>query len=369
MTTTRSAPRPRRTAAGRPHPAMARRRREVRGIPERGTLLLGGAVGLACAALGYWLATGPMLSVQSVRVSGYDRPDAATLTAAVDRAGDRGGSLLAPPIGAIRRQAIRFPWVEDVTLARDWPLGLVAQVIPAEPLAIGVPTRGARVLINNRGQVMGPAGKRGGLPRVTIPGAAPEVGAAVPAGVDAALRFVRLSAPKTANRFQALKLVNGRLTGRLRNGPLLVIGTPTRLRDKALALQAVLNWASAEDEHNATYIDVSVPERPALGSMDPEALKAQVDAARIARTASTTAAAASTNTPTADPAATDATSQPGTDAVTSDGSTPAADASGTVPAADAGTAVAGTTDGTTTDASVTPAAPDPAATVEPSTGG
>lgn len=253
--------------AVRPHPAIARRRRAVRGLPSRGEVVALAAVGLACGVVGYWLATGPILSVHGVRVSGYDRPDEDVLRAAVAEGADRGGSLLAPPVGAIRRRAVTFPWVEDVYVARDWPVGLVVQVTPARPIAIGVPARGPRVLINARGQIMGPAKGVGGLPRLRMPGTAPEAGRQIPAAARPALQLIRFSTPETAARFRQLRIEGGRLVGLLANGPELRLGTPTELRAKALAIEAVLIDASAEEERQASYLDVSVPDHPAMGGL------------------------------------------------------------------------------------------------------
>ncbi|MCC6832229.1 MAG: hypothetical protein IT200_12855 [Thermoleophilia bacterium] len=341
----------------RPHPAIARRRRAVRGLPTRAELVALAAAGLACGVAGYWLATGPVLSVHGVRASGYDRPDEAALEAALTRAADRGGSLLAPPVGTIRRAAVTFPWVADVYVARDWPVGLVVQVTPARPVAIGVPAHGARVLVNTRGQVMGPAKGVGGLPRIVMPGAAPEAGRRIPAGARAALQLVKFSTPQTAARFRKLRIERGRLVGLLVNGPELRLGTPTQLRAKALAIEAVLTDASAEEEREATYLDVSVPDHPALGGLvaytEPVAAEPTSAATPSAGTADPSAGTSTgAAEPTADPAA-------GTGAQTQAGA-----AGDTVqdPSAGATDPSAATGQGVTSDGSADPAAveePDP----------
>ena len=359
-TTTSRPPRPARPTRParppRPHPAIARRRRAVRGLPSRGEAIALGAVGLACAIVGYWLATGPVLSVHGTRVSGYDRPDATALQAAVADAADRGGSLLSPPVGAIRRRAITFPWVKDVYVARDWPVGIVVQIIPAEPIAIGVPTRGPRVLISSRGLVMGPAKGVRGLPRLVIPGAAPEEGQQIPAGARAALSLVKFSTPATAARFRKLRIEGGQLVGLLANGPELRLGAPTRIRAKAIAIEAVLLYANPEEKRTATYIDVSVPDHPALGGVVPIPDPVVVPEPAPAPAPTAPADGAATDPAATDPAASGAGAGDGTD--------PAADATG-----DAATDPA---DGTSPDAAETdlidPAAATGAA-VSPSSGG
>jgi hypothetical protein len=58
---------------------------------------------------------------------------------------------------------------------------------------------------------------------------------------------------------------DGLLVGRLRGGPDLRLGTGERMAAKAAALGLVLRDIGPEDERAASYIDLTVPERPALG--------------------------------------------------------------------------------------------------------
>jgi len=59
---------------------------------------------------------------------------------------------------------------------------------------------------------------------------------------------------------------DGELLGRLAAGPELRLGPPDRIAIKARALTAVLDHLSPEEERTARYLDVSVPDRPALGT-------------------------------------------------------------------------------------------------------
>jgi hypothetical protein len=256
--------------AAAPHPALDRRRRDVaraRGRTRR-LAIVAAAAGLGSAVVGFWLATGPLLSVRDVRVSQYDRPDAGRLQAAVAAAADRGGSLLVPPIADIRAAAVRFPWVDDVTVVRDLPLGVVVQITKAAPVGVAVPAEGAAVLVSERGLVMGPAAGARGLPRFRIPGAPPAYGEPVPRAAAPAMRFILLSRPQTAARFRALRMEGGSLVGMLPGGVTLRLGPPTRLPAKARSLQAVLDWMAKTPAvaAQATYLDLAIPEHPALGT-------------------------------------------------------------------------------------------------------
>jgi cell division septal protein FtsQ len=236
---------------------------------DRRRLALTGAACLGCGVFGWWLATGPALTVRDVTVSGYDRPDAAQLDAALEEASSRGGSLVRPPVGAIRRAAVRFPWVRDVIVHRNWPAGLTVRIVPAEPLLVAVPARGEAVFVSPAGLVMGPAGRRGGLARVRIPGEAPAVGARLPAVARAPMTFTAALPPPLAGRLRSLRLDRGRVVGTLANGPELRLGPPVRMRAKAAALQALLAGLSPEDLEAASYIELSVPEHIAVGGLAP----------------------------------------------------------------------------------------------------
>lgn len=288
------------------HPAIARRRSRVRRA-RRGRAALMAATALGLAAVGSWLAAGPALTVTGTRVSDYPGPDPGPLRTAVAAAADRGGSLLSPPVGAIRRAAQTDPWVADVIVHRDWPTGLVVEVIPAEPAAIGV-TAAGRMLLSEDGRSMGPAGGRRGLPhvRVAVPAPLP-LGARVPRSARAAVAFVAALDPATAARVRDMHMDHGLVIGRLTRGPQVRAGTPGSMPAKAASLMAVLTQVSAAEQRSARYVDVSVPAHPALGGpdADPEPTRATQPAPPDAADATNAAAPAPAATPVA-PAAADA---------------------------------------------------------------
>jgi cell division protein FtsQ len=279
---------------------MAERRRSIvleRGRRRRTTALA--AIGALALGLGLWfLATGPVLAVRQVHLTGYDREDADRLEAAIGlAAGD--GTILRPPTAAIRRAALAFPWVADVAVSRDWPLGLRVDIIEAEAVAAVRASGNERVLVDEHGRVLGPptpgraaagaaaaagddaAGAAGTRPLsapaerhrpragILLRGPAPEAGRLLAPGLRSALIFVNALEPEVAGRVKDLRLEAGRVVGRLDRGPELRLGRPDRMVAKALALQVVLDQIPAEDEEAATYIDLSLPERPAVGGLEP----------------------------------------------------------------------------------------------------
>jgi len=212
----------------------------------------------------YWLATGPLLATSGVSVSGYDRPDRAELVAAVARAAGE-GTIIAPATGDVAAAAERFPWVESVSISRDWPRGMAVHVTEAAPAAVASFGDQA-VLVSAEGRVLGPREGRPGVGWLRLEVAPPPAGADVPNGARPALEFIAGADPEVGARVRALRLAaDATWVGRLTGGPDLRLGSGERMAAKAAALGLVLADLSAEDEESAAYIDLSSPERPAVG--------------------------------------------------------------------------------------------------------
>ena len=277
-------------AAGgrRAHPGVVARRRRVaraRGRQRRGIALIGlGA--LAALALLWWLANGPMLAVGDVTVRGYDRPDGDALVAAIDEAAS-GGTMVSPPVDEIRDAAAAFPWVASVSVQRDWPRGVAVEVTMARPAAVAAAAGGEPAVVAASGRVLGPVPEDAGLGWLRVPSPPPAAGYALPEADRAALDFLAAAPPEAARRVRRLGMdATGALSGRIDGGPALRLGRPEHLAAKARALGLVLAQVPAEDLAAATYIDLRVPQRPAIGGLAP-LVSAEDEAA--AATAATTA--------------------------------------------------------------------------------
>jgi len=256
---------------GRPHPALDRRRREVardRGRRRRRVVL--GAIGVVvCVLAGYWLATGPVLTINNVSVKGYSGPDASQLQSELASAASHGGSLLSPPVDNMTQIAQRFPGVRTIQVSRAWPLGLSVTVIPADPFAIVAAPGERPVVVSSRGLVMGPVPRHSARPGIVLSEPIPAFGHPLPDWAMQVLGFLEVIHPHTRPRIQGLTYAQGELTGSLVKGPLLILGTLDSLPQKADAVNAVLAKVSAKTLSTATYLDVTVPDRPALGTGAP----------------------------------------------------------------------------------------------------
>ena len=250
----------------RPHPAVVERRRAVARAQGRrrrsGALLVLGT--LAVLAILWWLATGPLVAVHGVSVSGYDRPDRAELVKALTAAAEE-GTVISPATGRMSAAAREFPWVESIAVTRRWPRALGVRVVEATPVAVAAFGDQA-VLVSDAGRVLGVKDGVRGLGWMKLPEAPPAEGGALPAGARAELAFIAAAEPRVAKRIRALRpTADGGIVGRLTAGPELRLGAPERMEAKAQALGLLLASLSAREESTASYIDLTVPENPALG--------------------------------------------------------------------------------------------------------
>jgi cell division protein FtsQ len=260
------------TAGGRrPHPAVVARRRRIaraRGRQRRGTALIGVGA-LAALALLWWLAQGPLLAVGHVTVRGYDRPDRDALVAAVEQAAS-GGTMVSPPVDEVRAAAAAFPWVASVSVQRDWPRGVTVDVATARPVAIAAAAGGEAALVAEGGRVLGPVPDDAGLGWLRLQAPPPPAGYALPDADRAALAFLAAAPQEASQRVRRLGMdATGALSGHIEGGPALRLGRPEHLAAKARALGLVLAQVPAEDVQSATYIDLRVPKRPAIGGLAP----------------------------------------------------------------------------------------------------
>lgn len=250
----------------RPHPALQQRRRSVvraRGRRRRSWVLIALGIAAGLVAL-YWLATGPLLAVHQVDVSGYERDDSADLVRALeDAAAD--GTVIVPATAQMHRVAERFPWVESISVRRTWPRGLRVDVVEARPVAV-VSFGAQTALVSASGRVLGPVAGGERLGAVRLGAAAPEAGGTLPEAERAVLPLLATLPPKLAARVGDLQVDrSGIVTAALADGPPLRLGRAERMAAKARALKLMLADVPARELAAATYIDLSVPENPALG--------------------------------------------------------------------------------------------------------
>jgi hypothetical protein len=222
--------------------------------------------GSAVVAGGWWLGTGPLLSVTSVKISGYRQADQAMVMRTI-RIAARRGTMLKLPTVAVREALVRYPWVQDVSLHHNWLRGIDVRIVQATPAAIAVTGDGRRLVISDAGRVLGDAGEIRNLPTYRVPALTVGTWLRGPAQ-RAPFEFLTAMSPQSARRVQNLRLERGVVIGRLATGAELKLGPPRQLWAKARAVEAVLDSPKiAEKLATAGYLDVSAPRQPTLGGL------------------------------------------------------------------------------------------------------
>jgi len=231
---------------------------------RRRTALLVTLAGSATIAGAWWLATGPLLAIDSVNVSGYRQPDQARVLRTVQIAA-RDGTMLRLPTVAVREALASSPWVADVKVHHSWLRGVDVQIVQATPVAIAITASGERLLVSDTGRVLGADAGTKSLP--TFRTAAATTGAWLRGPAQRApFEFLTAMSADTARRVRDLRIEGGVLVGNLVGGTALRLGPPRLLWAKGRALEAVLaNTRIADSLGSAAYLDLSAPRQPTLG--------------------------------------------------------------------------------------------------------
>jgi cell division protein FtsQ len=266
--------------AGR-RPAARSRRRRARAISptrllavlparfRRRLAYLLAACLLLAAGYQFWLRDSSLVAVEEVSVTGLTTKDAPRLRAALASAA-RTMTTLHVEQADLERAIAAFPVVRDLQVHPDFPNKLEIHVIEHRPAALvdGLPVAGDGTIlrglpVEGKLPTIDPAGKLSG-DRLTDPAALHA--AHVAGGAPAALR----------PRIEHVDVRSGQgIVVELRDGPELVFGNAHRVRAKWIAATRVLADPEAA---GATYIDVTLPGRPAAGGLAAETLSPVVPA-------------------------------------------------------------------------------------------
>lgn len=258
------------SAARRPRPAPGRRpaggasgRRRLR---ERLLSPAAGVVALAlaaCLAAGYWLwlRDSPLVAVERVAVTGVEGPGSEAVVAALTEAG-RSMTTLNVDEGELEAAVAGLPLVAGLSADADFPHGLTIAVEAREPAILARDPGGRELPVAGDGTVLagldlGPAK----LPRVAV-AKLPRRGTL--AGEDLALARVAGAAPEPLRPLIAALEYEGEggVTATLRGDVPVLFGSADRAAAKWAAAAAILARPRID---TLTYLDVRVPERPAIG--------------------------------------------------------------------------------------------------------
>lgn len=232
-------------------------------VPSGRSLAL--AFALLAGAVGAYLVAREtaLFSVRQVAVEGAPPGVARQVERALGET--RGTSLLAVDVAAARSAVQSLPWVAAVSFDRAYPHTLRVRVTIERPVAVarqGV----SSFLVSADGRVVARVdkGKRPELARIWVRSDVKlEPGVPVSGDTLAAVNAVSpLEGSGFPRRVTSVTVGEEAITLRLRSGLELRLGEPVDL-DLKLAVAAA---ALPRLQPGATYLDVSVPERPVAGA-------------------------------------------------------------------------------------------------------
>jgi cell division protein FtsQ len=260
-----------------------------------------------------WLRDSSLVAVRRVSVIGAAGPEAGRIRQALIAAA-RTMTTLDVHQGDLRNAVQPYPVVKHLEVSTQFPHGMTIHVIEQIPVA-AMSVDGHTTAVASDGTLLPGVAVPPQLPLIPLPLA--PVGTRLTGSQATGAVAVLAAAPyQVLSRISQVSTVRGHgLVAQLRNGPSLVFGDTAQLDRKWSAALAVLADSGSAD---ASYIDVSVPGRPAAGA---GSLPSSSTHAASPAT-SGTAASASAGAPSAGPTSTSGTTP--TAASTSPGTSTAA---------------------------------------------
>lgn len=241
----------------------------------------------------FWFRDSSLVEVQQVQVIGLTTSDAARVRGALTSAG-KTMTTLNVDRAALERAVEAYPVVRTVEVEPDFPHGLRIHVIEYRAAAIAV-SGAQRVPVAGDGTVLRGIRIDGRLPHIDANGPiGPKAlddpiarGAAAVAGAAPSVLRTRIDhVDRTTQGYVAT----------LRDGPDLIFGGTAQLRAKWAAAARVL---ADQDAQGATYVDLRLPGRPAVGGLAAETVTpvAPAGTTEVAPPTPTTPETTSTSTP------------------------------------------------------------------------
>ena len=237
-------------------------RRAPLGRPRPRTLLAAGAA-LALLLTGwFWLRDSSLVAVRTVEISGVPGPQGAPIRSALEQAA-RSMTTLHVRQGALNSAVAPFPLVKRVEVSTGFPHTMRIHVVTN--VAVGaLVVDGRQIPVTSDGTLLRDVAAAPGLPQIPVRVAPAGSRVSEPEAV-AAVAVLAAAPEALRTRVQQIQTTPDHgLAVQLSHGPVLWFGTAERLDAKWAAATAVLADPQAA---GAGSIDVSAPERPAVGGL------------------------------------------------------------------------------------------------------
>jgi cell division protein FtsQ len=221
------------------------------------------AAALAAAYL-LWLRDSSLVAVERTTVTGLSTSQANEIRTALKRAA-RGMTTLDVDTAALKRAVERYPEVVGVRAVASFPHDLRIEVTERAPVASILGPAGEEVAVAADGTVIDGGEAVESLPDL-VGVEAPEGRAVRDPTALAAVKAAAAIPEVLSERVTAIEERPGEgHVATLAEGPEVILGDGARLGDKWLAAATAIADGGADD---AAYVDVSVPDRPALGAAE-----------------------------------------------------------------------------------------------------
>ncbi len=278
--------------------------------------MIGGIAALAALLLVTVLVLlySPLAHPSRVYVTGATGPSQARIERALRQAGE-GQSTLNVDRDAILSAVRAFPEVADVRINASPPSGLTLTAVMRLPVGVAV-VAGRRMVVAGDGRILERASLTD-LPEIDTSAGALQLRGAQVVGAGPALEILAAAPHALLPLAKAVRVAPAGFEVTMRRGPRLIFGTAREARAKWVAASTVIADGAAAA---ASYVDVRVPSRPAVGGIGGSRVASDLApptltapslpaATSPARPVSTTPAAPTTS-------AAPGTSQPGTTTTT-----------------------------------------------------
>ncbi len=224
----------------------------------------------------FWFRDSSFVKVEHVQITGGTSADAERLRTTLTSVA-RSMSTLDVDRAALEQAVEGYPVVRGLEISPDFPHTLRIRVLEHVPAAIAI-VGDSRVPVAGDGTVLRGVSPGGSLPTLHAKGVegtrlagAIALGAArVAGGAPVALRRRLEDVTRDTERG---------LVAHLKDGPELVFGNSRRVRAKWIAAARVL---ADGDAQGATYVDVRLPSRPAVGGLGAASVEPVAPAAQAA---------------------------------------------------------------------------------------
>lgn len=245
----------------RPRAGAAPRRPRVPPRLVRALVLALGCAALLAAGYQFWFRDSSLVAVERVTVEGLTTEQAPRVRKAlVAAAGDMTTLHVRPE--SLERAVAAYPSVESVDVVADFPHSLRVTVVEQSPAAVLAVRGEGDTPVAADGTLLDGLSPSRALPELSVSAAPAGERLRDPAALPA-LRIAEAAPEALAGRVRLAAEGGDRaLVAALRDGPEIVFGDASRAEAKWAAASAALADPSAA---GAEYVDVRLPERPAVG--------------------------------------------------------------------------------------------------------